>query len=107
MRARAPPAPSDITGLTLQAAANRHDPTAAMAGQARNRPWLRPAHDLRRHFDLRGFAGETLPGPAVAAIAALLAGAGLLALAASAYGRAITPPVAHSVKLPGRIGGEA
>ena len=78
-----------------------------MAGQARNRPWLRPAHDLRRHFDLPGFAGETLPGPAVAAIAALLAGAGLLALAASAYGRAITPPVAQSVKLPGRIGGEA
>jgi hypothetical protein len=68
MRARAPPAPSDIIGLTLQAVANRHDPAAAMAGQAWNRPWLRPAHDLWRHFDLPGFAGETLPGPAVAAI---------------------------------------
>ena len=76
MRARAPPAPSDIIGLTLQAVANRHDPAAAMAGQAWNRPWLRPARDLRRHFDQPGFAGETLPGPAVAAIAALLAGAG-------------------------------
>jgi len=31
----------------------------------------------------------------------------LLALAASADGRAITPPVAQNVKLPGRIGGEA
>jgi hypothetical protein len=39
--------------------------------------------------------------------AALLGSAGLLALAASADGRAITLPVAQSVKLPGRIGGEA
>jgi len=52
-----PAAPSDITGLTRQAVANRHDPAAAMAGQGWNRPWLRPAHDLRRHFDLPGFAG--------------------------------------------------
>jgi hypothetical protein len=168
-------APANMTGLTLEAVAKRHDPTAAMEGPAWNawrglrqkeasrwlglawnRPWLRLAHDLRQQLDLPGFAGERLPGPAVAAIgalmgaasaagwpsaltmqriapaalaeitladgsraawpleaaisgetAALLGSAGLLALAASADGRAITLPVAQSVKLPGRIGGEA
>jgi len=164
-----------MTGLTPAAVTIRDDPTAAMEapawnawrglrqkeasrwlGLAWNRPWLRPAHNLREHLNLPGFAGETLLGPAVAAIgalmgaasgagwpsaltnhritgaalaeitladgsravgpleaaisgetAALLAGAGLLALAASADGRAITLPMAQSVKLPGRIGGEA
>lgn len=54
--------------------------------------------------------GGRAPRPLESAIggetAALLAGAGLLALVAASDGRAITLPVAQSVKAPGRIGGE-
>lgn len=87
-------APADFLGLKLAEVATRHDPTAMMEGPAWNswrglrqkepsrwlglawnRPWLRNAHELRHGLALPGFAGENLPGPAVAVIGALLANA--------------------------------